>query len=427
MPRNFPDFLSAYTDYAGFSEAPKRMHFWTGVSAVAGALRRRVWIDMAYFKWHANHYIVFVAPPGIVSKSTTVAIGMDLLRKVPGVVFGPDVVTWPALVTAFASCTEVFNVGVEAHVQCALTLESSEFGNLVNPQDREMIDLLVTLWDSRQGVFKKVTKSSGVDQIENPWINMIACTTPSWVAGNFPEYVIGGGFTSRCLFVYTEQKEKYVAYPHLTVPTALAEQRLRLIQDLEHISKLAGPYTLTPEALSWGKAWYEVHYKNPPENLSGDRFSGYLARKQTHLHKLAMVISASRNDSLRITEVDMVDALGMLTDLEYDMPKVFAKIGRTEESIQTERLITFVQRRGRTAYHLAYQHVHTAFPRFQDFQAVVNGAVKAGYIKETHGAMGIELIAIPTSILKSMSTSTTETTDERTEPKENDPTDSSKG
>lgn len=413
MPRNFPDFLSAYTQYAGFSEAPKRMHFWTGVSAVAGALRRRVWIDMAYFKWHANHYIVFVAPPGIVSKSTTVAIGMDLLRKVPGVVFGPDVVTWPALVTAFAACTEVFNVGAEAHVQCALTLESSEFGNLVNPQDREMIDLLVTLWDSRQGVFKKVTKSSGVDQIENPWINMIACTTPSWVAGNFPEYVIGGGFTSRCLFVYTDQKEKYVAYPHLAVPSALGDVRHRLIQDLEHISTLAGPYSLTPEALDWGKLWYEVHYQKPPENLTDDRFQGYLARKQTHLHKLAMVVSASRNDSLLITKNDMVDALGMLSDLEYDMPKVFAKIGRSEESIQTEKLINFVHRRGRTQYHIAYQHVHSHFPRFQDFQAIVNGAVRAGYIKEIQGAGQIFLEPILPLTLKPISPSTTETTDER--------------
>lgn len=417
MPRNFPDFLSAYTDYAGFSEAPKRMHFWTGVSAVAGALRRRVWIDMAYFKWHANHYIVFVAPPGIVSKSTTVAIGMDLLRKVPGIVFGPDVVTWPALVTAFAASTEVFNIGPAAHVQCALTLESSEFGNLVNPQDREMIDLLVTLWDSRQGTFKKVTKSSGVDQIENPWINMIACTTPSWVAGNFPEYVIGGGFTSRCLFIYTDQKDKYVAYPHLSVPSALGDTRHRLIQDLEHISTLAGAYHLTPEALAWGKTWYEFHYKHPPENLTDDRFGGYLARKQTHLHKLAMVISASRNDSLRITLEDMHDALGMLTDLEADMPKVFAKIGRSEESIQTEKLITFVHRKGQAPYFLAYQHVHSAFPRFQDFQAVVNGAVRAGYMIEKHGPTGVTLVAILPSTLKTISIPTTENTDERPEPK----------
>jgi F0F1-type ATP synthase gamma subunit len=112
-----------------------------------------------------------------------------------------------------------------------------------------MIDLLVTLWDSRQGAFKKVTKGSGVDHVENPWINMIACTTPSWIAGNFPDYVIGGGFTSRCLFVYTEEKEKFVAYPSLSVPLDQKETATALVQDLEHIATLAGPYKLSADAI----------------------------------------------------------------------------------------------------------------------------------------------------------------------------------
>ena len=76
--RNYDDWLKAYLRYAESTEAPMHMHFWSGVSAVAGALRRRVWIDQAYFKWYPNFYIVLVAPPGIVSKSTTVGIAMNL-------------------------------------------------------------------------------------------------------------------------------------------------------------------------------------------------------------------------------------------------------------------------------------------------------------------------------------------------------------
>jgi hypothetical protein len=382
MARNHKDWINAYIEYASFSEAPKRMHFWTGVSTIAGALRRRVWLDMAYFKWCANFYIVIVAPPGIVSKSTTVAIGIDLLRKVPGINFGPQVVTWPALVTAFAQANESFQWGDEYHSQCALTLESSEFGNLVNPQDREMIDLLVTLWDSKQGGFKKMTKGSGSDEIENPWINLIACTTPAWIAGNFPEYIIGGGFTSRCLFVYTEEKEKYIAYPNLHVPKDLEKQKLALIQDLEHIAvNLVGNYSLTPEAIEWGTQWYEYHYKNKPEGLGDDRFGGYIARKQTHIHKLAIVLAASQRDELTITADDLALANTMVTDLEKDMPMVFSKIGRTEESIQAERFIKFIQQHGEVPYAIAYKYIHTHFPSAKDFDNILAGAIKAGYIE----------------------------------------------
>lgn len=394
MARNFDDWLTAYCEYASFSEAPTWMHFWSGVSAVAGALRRRVWIDMAYFRWHTNHYIIFVAPPGIVSKSTTVAIAMDLLRRVPGINFGPDVVTWPALVSAFAACSESFQLGDEYYTQCALTLESSEFGNLVNPQDREMIDLLVNLWDSKTGAFKKITKGSGNDTVENPWINLIACTTPAWIAGNFPEYIIGGGFTSRCLFVYAETKDKLVPYPNLVVPAGLKEQQLLLVNDLEHIAtNLVGPYTLSKDALQWGAIWYAEHYKNPPENLRDDRFSGYLARKQSHLHKLAMVVAASRRDELAIEIEDLVRANNMITDLEADMPKVFAKIGRSQESVQAERFINHVHMKGKVEYSEAYRFIHLHFPHLKDFEGIMHGAIKAGKIKVVQEGLQMMFVA----------------------------------
>ena len=127
--RNFPDWIKAFIDYAGSGEAPRHMYFWVGAVTVAGALRRKVWINQVYFKWHPNMYVILVAPPGIVSKSTTAGVGMRLLRQVPGIRFGPDVVTWQALVGAFAETTEGFDLNGEYHSISAITIESSEFGN----------------------------------------------------------------------------------------------------------------------------------------------------------------------------------------------------------------------------------------------------------------------------------------------------------
>ena len=185
--RNHADWIQSFLEYSAFGEAPRHMYFWSAVSAVAGALRRKVWIDQAYFRWYCNFYICLVAPPGIVSKSTTAGTALALLRRVPGIKFGPDVVTWPALVSAFAESTEGFELNGMMYPMSAMTLESSEFGNLLNPQDKEMVDLLVSLWDGKQGNFEKSTKHSWKDTVENPWINLIACTTPAWIAGNFPE------------------------------------------------------------------------------------------------------------------------------------------------------------------------------------------------------------------------------------------------
>lgn len=358
------------------------MYQWVAVSTLAGALRRKVWIDMAYFRWHPNFYTILVAPPGIIAKSTTAGLGMRLLRRVPGIKFGPDIVTWQALVTAFAEATEMFDLNGDYHTMSALTLQSSEFGNLVDPSDKRAIDLFVTLWDGEEKAIEKLTKGSGNDSIVNPWINIIACTTPAWIASNFPEYTIGGGFTSRCIFVYADKKHQYVAYPGRQVPRNLHKTEDRLVKDLEHIAiNLAGEYKLTESAFVWGEEWYKKHYANRPLGLDDERFGGYIARKQTHVHKLAMVLAAAGGDEMRITEIHLSKANDMVTELESDMPLVFGKIGRTEVSVQADRFLGYVRKRGKVTYEEAYRFIHAYFPSNREFEDMLGGCLKAGYLR----------------------------------------------
>lgn len=381
MLRQLDNWLSAYLDYASVTEAPKIMHFWAGVGAIAGALRRKVWIDMKRFTWTPNFFIIFVAPPGIVSKSTTADIAMDLLKAVPGIKFGPDVVTWPALVSAFAKATESFPFGEEYIPMSPLTLVASELGNLINPQDRDMINLYINLWDGRKSL-EKVTKMSGNDLVEAPWINMLGCTTPHWIADNMPSATVGGGFTSRCVFVYAERKEKFVAYVDESVAANDEGKREALIHDLEHISlNLTGPYRILPEAREWGREWYEKLWNTRPASLDDDRLDGYMARKQTHMHKLAMVLAAAHSDELVITRDDLVLADKMLASVEADLGKVFSRIGLSDDSLQADRFIQYIKRRGKCHYTEAYKHIHAYFPNARDFEGILAGAIKSGVVK----------------------------------------------
>jgi len=134
--RKYPNFLQAYMQYTQHSEAPDTFHFWTGVGTVAGALQRKVWIDCAYWQWVPNFYIIFVAPPGIVSKSTTAGIGMNLLKKVPRVKFGPDSATWQVLIQEMANNATVFTTPQGKFLkQSAITVVASELGTFLKPKN----------------------------------------------------------------------------------------------------------------------------------------------------------------------------------------------------------------------------------------------------------------------------------------------------
>ena len=381
------DWLKAFIEYASYGEAPLKTLFWTGVSTVAGALRRRVWIEQHYFQWTPNFYVILVAPPGIISKSTTANIGMNLLRELDGVKFGPDVVTWQALVQSLAGATELAldeSTG-EYLPMSAITIASDEFGTFLNPDDREMVDVLVSLWDGKKGTFNKVTKGSGSDSVENPWINIIACTTPGWIAGNFPEYMIGGGFTSRCVFVYAETKRQLVAYPAEAVPAHFAQLKNDLVHDLEIISKMIGEYKLSESALEWGRAWYTRHWENRPAHLDNDRFGGYLARKQTHIHKLSMIIAAAQSDNLVITPENLEFSDHMISVLEQDMPRVFSTIGQNDVTRGMSELVGIVQSKRRILQSDLYRVMFRTMSH-KDFSEALNSAIMANFCRlEQHG------------------------------------------
>jgi hypothetical protein len=222
---------------------------------------------------------------------------------------------------------------------------------------------------------------SGNDKVSAPWVNLLACTTPAWISGNFPEYMIGGGFTSRCVFVYADAKRQFVAYPKFSLPPEFQQMRKKLIEDLEQICQIKGPYELDKATIVWGEKWYETHYKNRPPNLDNERFGGYIARKQTHIHKLAMVIAAAQRDERVILMEDLEGAHALVTALEVAMPQVFSQIGRTDNSRHLEEMLGYIRNRKSVSYTDLYRNVIRIFPSVRELEDSLAMALRAGYIK----------------------------------------------
>lgn len=305
---------------------------------------------MRKFQWTPNFYIVLVGPPGIVSKSTTARIGTRLLQHVPGVKFGPPSVTWQKLVDSLSDAAEYLKTvdsdGKEVLIPMScLNIPVSELGTFFKVEDAALVDVLVDLWDGQLTTFGHSTKTSGNVEIQNPWLNILGCTTPSWLKAQFPEHMIGGGLTSRIVFVYGDAKQSLVPYPdEMKSSKEYLELEQNLIEDLKQIALLSGAMTLTPEARAWGHRWYAEHWNGTREqHLASDRYGGYLARKQTHIHKIAIVLSVAESNSMKITDKHLATAEALLKTVEPHMIKVFESIGVVDESKHVKELVPFIR------------------------------------------------------------------------------------
>jgi hypothetical protein len=394
MARQLENWLKTYMEYTAYNEAPLMFHFWAGVGAIGGALRRKAFFKQEYYTWTPNFYIIFVAPPGTSTKSTAMNISANLLGELDCIRFGPNSITWQQMVTSMAEACEMVPMddGTYWPMSC-LTFASSEFGSLLDPDDRKMIDVLCDLWDGQTKAWRKETKSSGKDTVQNPWLNIMACTTPNWLSGNFDRHFIGGGFASRCVFVYADAKRQLIPYPDEdTVPPEARALRPQLIHDLEDISTMTGRFRLTPEAKGFGEEWYHALHKGPPAHLrQASLYGGYLARKQGHVHKLAMVLSASRASDLTITLQDLSDAVRIMDSTDELYPKVFSSITTTAQSEKAIEIVNLVTQR--KCVHQANLYAECFFHSMtiKDFKEAVDSAVQAGLIVQEATQRGIFL------------------------------------
>ena len=142
---------------------------------------------------------------------------------------------------------------------------------------------------------------------------------------------------------------------------------------------IKGEYSLTKDARAWGAVWYEKLWGPRPLHLASDRFSGYIARKQTHLHKVAMILAASQRDELIIEEQDLISANDFVTALEDDMQQVFQSMGGHTHAGYASEELTYIKACQRITYRELYvKCLNTMSER--EFMDETKAIVTAGYV-----------------------------------------------
>jgi len=216
---------------------------------------------------------------------------------------------------------------------------------MLGQQNVAFLSYLTNWYDSRYKWVRR-TKHQGTDTVLGVCLNILGSSAPDWLPGILSREAIGGGFTSRCIFVVEERKRKTVLDPTVNRPDP--QLREDLIHDLEMIMCMSGEMVLAPDARIHYIDWYaqeDEKIQTGKLDLGDPSLMGYAARRPTHLRKIAMSMSASRGDSMTIEIQDLERAKALLLNAEQNMYMVFSGIGRNKWVAETELVMRFIQRR----------------------------------------------------------------------------------
>lgn len=328
MSRKLKDWIDSYLIYTDNTEPPLNYKRWVAMSVIAGALQRKCRLEWGSLTFYPNLYVVLVGPPGKARKGTAMGPGKAMLEELP-IQLSAEATTREALIRTVANSEQsvVNPVSMKEELHSSLTVFSPELTVFLGHQEYQMMSDLTDWFDCANN-WRYNTKHKGVDDIKGVWVNLLGATTPDLIKTALPMDAIGGGLTSRIIFVYEPNKGKIVAVPFLTDEEK--ELRVKLIEDLKEINKLQGAFKVTKKFIDRWVDWYHLQAEQKP--FEDPRFSGYIERRPLHLMKIAMICSASRTDSMIIDYEDFDRGLGFLEATERKMPRTFSGIGKNNNS-----------------------------------------------------------------------------------------------
>lgn len=337
--RHLPDWISGFMALTENSEPPVLFRKWSAISTIAAALQRKVRVELGIsLTIYPNFYIVLVGPPSA-GKGTAMKYASDIINQIPSIRLSAQATSLQALIRRMKE-TNLTDVDMDTGKQqyhSSLTIFSNEFTVFLGYHNQELIAALCDWYDCHERWTYDTIKRDR-EEIVGVWVNILAGTTPDNIQSSLPMEAIGGGLTSRIIFVNEERKGKLVIFPHTTRQEMELQQML--IHDLEQIALMSGRFSYTEDAMRFYADWCYAADKNPP--FVDKKFDGYCGRRRNHLISLAMVCSASRDNDLVLMKDDFELAAMLLAEVEVKMGTVFRGIGRSDISSMINDAITFL-------------------------------------------------------------------------------------
>lgn len=319
--RKLTNWLDGYREYTELWEPPAIFNTWVGLLTLAAATQRRVWLEDANNRIYPNLFVVLVAPSGVGKTSAMREARGFIEAAISADHISPSKITGAKLLQRM-SAARMWDE--DAGTMSPYVIWAEELPSFLGPDSYKsgMIADLTTLYDCPDR-WQKDTKNKGIDEIEAPYLCMLAGTTASGIFDVLPPGSVTQGFTARLIFVHaTYNERRVVEKPYTANHVKLAQW---LTNDIQIISKLKGPARFSDFART---LWTEYYLSRPyaQDEFADVRLQGYAARKPFYVKKIALLLSLAESDSLVVDAGHVERAFVLLNELDLTLRAVYEEI-----------------------------------------------------------------------------------------------------
>lgn len=318
MARQLLSWIDGFEQYTAGLNSPSIFRRWTAIFTIACALERKVWVRTSIGIMFPNLYVFLVGPPGA-GKTVAASVSRDLLLGLDEHFVAPTSVTRASLIDNLKEAERKVVRPRESPPIVefnSLALLSNELGVLLPAYENDFMNVLTDLYDCKVYTESRRSKDTRIT-INDPQLNLLAATTPSYLNNLLPQGAWDQGFLSRTIMVYAGAPAPFDLFSVTAIDDKLHGA---LGADLNAISALYGKLEFDPDSVAAIRDWHLSEGRPKPDH---PKLQYYNTRRTSHLIKLCCVACVARTDDPWITVDDYVEALGWLTEAEAFMPDIF--------------------------------------------------------------------------------------------------------
>ena len=339
------NFLRGFLRLHSGTEIPPIFLLWSGYGALSCVAGRRLFVQHGLNPVYPNMNIALIGESGSRKSSGAKAARRLISAMTPSPNIISQSVTIPSLIVALT----IFDNRGEDLMATNNTgfLFADELASFFRKDELEkgLLSMLTTIIDCHKFDYKTIQR--GTEVLEKPCFGMLGCSTPSGIRSAFPSGTIGGGLTSRILFVYSDMRKPPVAWPEHSVELLALEESL--IRRLSRIYTLEGQMKVTPDAKALFAVEYNKFYGDPVKGVKGNYLyedpitAGYAQRRADHVLKLSMLNSLNEGDSLTVEEDHMKKAVERIGLIEKFTPFILRLLSSSESGNELEMVLGIIR------------------------------------------------------------------------------------